>query len=93
MSTAGKSVIRGAEDALAFLRGDKGRARVRVVMVPERVDVRAMRRKLGMSQAKFAASFGINLRTLQEWEHGRAIPEGPVRARMTIIDREPKAVR
>ena len=72
MSKAGQSVIRGADDALAFLSGDRSRGRIRYVEVPDRVDVSTTRRKLRMSQAKFAASFGLSLRTVQEWEQGRA---------------------
>jgi len=93
MTKVGRSVIRGAEDALAFLRGDHSRGRIRYVEVPERVDVCATRRKFGMSQTKFAASFGLSLRTVQEWEQGRARPEGPARVLLTIIAREPAAVR
>ena len=90
MSKAGQSVIRGADDALAFLSGDRSRGRIRYVEVPV---TRSMRRKLRMSQAKFAASFGLSLRTVQEWEQGRARPEGPARVLLTLIEREPQLVR
>lgn len=60
--------------------------------VPESVDVRAVRRKTGMSQNAFAARFGINRRTLQDWEQGRYQPDAMARALLTIIDREPAAV-
>jgi putative transcriptional regulator len=93
MSKASKSILRGAHDALAFLRGDTAKGRTTVVMVPARIDARAIRRKLGMSQAEFAANFLLNVRTLQDWEQGRAQPEGPARVLLTIIDREPRAVK
>jgi putative transcriptional regulator len=57
------------------------------------VNSAAIRRKLGLSQSKFAATFGISLRTVQEWEQGRAEPQGPARALLTLIDREPEAAR
>jgi putative transcriptional regulator len=45
-----------------------------------------------MSQAKFARAFALNPRTLQEWEQGKAAPDGAVRACLTVIDRNPAAV-
>ena len=46
-----------------------------------------------MSQGKFAAYFGVKVRTIQEWEQGRVVPSGAARAFLTVIDREPEAVR
>ena len=36
--------------------------------------------------------YGFSRRTLQEWEQGRAQPESAVRAYLTVIDRNPRAV-
>jgi putative transcriptional regulator len=33
-----------------------------------------------------------SLRTLQKWENGERQPEGPARAYLTVIDRNPAAV-
>jgi putative transcriptional regulator len=63
------------------------------VHVPPEIDVRAIRRKLGMSQAVFASSFGFALVAVQNWEQGRRRPEGAARAFLKVIDREPEAVR
>ena len=46
-----------------------------------------------MSQSQFAAYFGVSVRTVQEWEQGRVVPSGAARAFLTVIDREPEAVR
>lgn len=56
-------------------------------------DVKAIREKTGLSQAAFAAAFCLNRRTLQDWEQGKAAPDVAVRAYLTVIDRNPKAVR
>lgn len=55
--------------------------------------VRAIRERMGMSQATFARLFGISVDTLQNWEQGRRQPEGPARMLLRVIDREPEAVR
>ena len=65
---------------------------VRIVDVPEPVDVRALRSKLGLSQSEFASQYGISRRTLQEWEQGRTSPDSAVRAYLTVIERNPRAV-
>ena len=59
----------------------------------EPVDVKAIRRKTGMSQQKFARIFSLNLAALRDWEQQRRMPRGPARALMQIIDREPEAAR
>jgi putative transcriptional regulator len=46
-----------------------------------------------MSQSEFASMFGFSKRTLEHWEHGRRVPTGPARAFLTVIAREPEAVR
>ena len=61
--------------------------------VPERIDVKAIRAKLGMSQAQVAASFGFGLDAVQNREQGRRRPEGAAHAFLKVIEREPEAVR
>jgi putative transcriptional regulator len=82
----------GLEDAIAIGRGEADPATYRV-HVPAEVDVKAIRQKLGMSQAEFARSFGFTLDAVQNWEQGRRRPEGAARAFLKVIEREPDAVR
>ncbi len=90
MSKAGDSILRGAHEALAYARGeDKGF----VAHVPDRIDVKAIRRKVGLSQAKFAARFGFALDAIRNWEQGRRQPDQAARAFLTVIDREPEVVQ
>ena len=62
------------------------------VHVPDRVDVRAIRSKLGLTQEAFAGRFGFSVNTLRHWEQGKRQPEGPTRAYLLVIDRAPNAV-
>jgi putative transcriptional regulator len=55
-------------------------------------DVRALRERLGLSQEAFAERFQISLRTVQEWEQRRRVPEGPARTLLRVIERDPAAV-
>lgn len=55
-------------------------------------NVRAIRRKSGLSQSQFAALIGVNLRTLQNWEQDRTRLTGPARALLRIVEKNPKAM-
>ena len=85
-------IMEGLEDAQAYAEGDGARGKAHEVALPS-VDVRAARRKLGLSQAKFAAAFKISPSTLRKWEQGTRQPHGPARVLLTVIDREPEAVK
>ena len=61
--------------------------------VPERVDVRATRKALGLSQEAFAARFGFTVHAVREWEQGRRQPERSARVLLKVIQKEPEAVR
>jgi putative transcriptional regulator len=86
------AIMAGIEDAVAYAKGDKRRSKAHVIKVPQ-VNVRAARRRLGMSQDRFAQSFGVSAATIRNWEQGRRRPEGPARVLLAVIDREPEAVK
>ncbi len=54
--------------------------------------LRGLRKRLGLSQTGFAERFHINLRTLQDWEQGRRVPDQVARVYLRIIERNPDAV-
>jgi putative transcriptional regulator len=88
----GREIIAGLKEGSAFLRGETALP-VRLVSVPDPVDVRAIRERLALSQADFAKTYGFNARTVQQWEQGRSQPDSAVRAYLTVIDRNPQAVK
>ncbi len=89
MSTAGQSILRGARQALAYAKGEREGF---VAHVPDVLDVKAIRSRLGLTQADFAARFGFDVRAVENWEQGRRQPERPARAFLRVIEREPEAV-
>ena len=91
MNEAFDSIRRGLEEAVAHARGE-GAGRVREIEVPE-ADVRAIRRRTGLSQAAFAASIGVKKATLINWEQGRRRPEGPARVLLALIAKDPQIVQ
>jgi len=61
-------------------------------MAPE-IDVSAIRRATGLSQAEFARTYEFSVRTVQEWERGAKTPSGPARTLLRAIKGDPEAVR
>jgi putative transcriptional regulator len=55
--------------------------------------VKIIRRALGISQEDFAARYRIPIGTLRDWEQGRVAPDQAARAYLTVIARNPEAVR
>jgi putative transcriptional regulator len=55
--------------------------------------VRIIRRALGISQEDFAARYHIPIGTLRDWEQGRVAPDQAAKAYLTVIARNPEAVR
>jgi putative transcriptional regulator len=87
--TAGQRIIASAKEALTFAQGDDNGC---VVHASKAMDAVRIRKKIKMSQSQFAKYFGVSVRTVQEWEQGRAVPSGAARVFLTVIDREPEAV-
>ena len=86
------SIRRGLAEALAYAEGTADESHYKV-HIPAKLDVKAIRSRLKMTQQQFAARFGFNINTLRHWEQGRRRPEGPTRAYLLVIDRDPKAVQ
>ncbi len=78
----GKEILEGLRE---LKRGQIGR----VVNVPP---VREIRRKVGLSQSRFAVLLGVSVRTLQDWEQGRRAPSGAARTLLLIAHRNPAAL-
>jgi putative transcriptional regulator len=79
---------RTATDDLDF-DAEIGRGRMRVLRP---LDVAAIRARTGLSQDRFAKAFLISPHTLRNWEQGRRVPDGPARALLQAIARDPRAV-
>ena len=90
MSKFGKDLIGAMSEALAYASGGSTGTRQTRVEVP---DVRAIRRKLHMSQHEFADAYRIPLATLKNWEQGRRAPDAPAAAYLQAIARKPQIIR
>ena len=60
--------------------------------LPSAIDVAAIRKKTGLSQAAFALRIGVPVGTIRNWEQGRRTPQGPARILLALLDRNPRIV-
>jgi putative transcriptional regulator len=86
MSTAGvERAARADPDAQPLTEGDLARMK----RTPQ---AKIIRRALELTQEEFAARYHIPIGTLRDWEQGRAEPDQPTKAYLTIIARDPDHV-
>ena len=81
----------GLDGARGYLDGRADKRRYRV-HVPEIIDVKKIRARLGLSQQAFAATYGFALSAVRDWEQGRRRPERSARILLKIVQKEPAAV-
>jgi putative transcriptional regulator len=89
MATVFNDLMNGLNEVEAFLAGETSGYKVNL---PAEVDVKSIRKRLKMTQARFSDTFGFSLDAVKHWEGGRRTPESSARAFLTVIDRNPAAV-
>ena len=83
-------IVEGLNEAIAFARGDDVPG-LRV-HIPAEINVKAIRERLGMTQAQFAERHGFSAARVRDWEQGRRMPDTGVRAFLKVIAAEPEMV-
>lgn len=86
-----EDIMQGLEEAIAYTRGHKSAVALFVNVAVKPADIKAARKKTGMSRETFARAFGLSPATLRKWENGERQPTGAARVLLTIISREPEA--
>lgn len=83
-------IMGGLKTALAYAEGSPPEGTR--VHVPETLDVAAIRDRTGLAQPAFAATIGVSLGTLRNWEQKRRNPEGPARVLLAMVEKRPQIV-
>ncbi|SRR5260221_11874890 len=86
----GAELIEAMSEALDHAKGKHTDSKVHKFTAD---DVRLIRAGLKMSQAEFAHTFHLELKTLQKWESGERRPTGPAAAFLRVIRHAPKTVK
>ncbi len=90
MTKAGNRLIGAAREANAIAKGELAPASI---FVPADVNVKKIRRTIGLSQEGFAAEFCFSVTQVRDWEQGRSRPLDAARAYLMMIEVAPDAVR
>ena len=89
MSRFERELLESIQEARAIARNELEPAGV---FHPEPFDVAAIRKRLKLSQGRFAARFGLSVATLRDWEQGRSQPDRYARSLLKVIDHAPETV-
>jgi putative transcriptional regulator len=84
-------IVSGLDEAIRYAKGTARKKAFRV-HIPEKIDVRGIRKSLKMSQEVFASHFGFSAARVKDWEQGRSSPDTAVRAYLRVIEEKPKVV-
>jgi len=84
-----QELLDSIDEARAIRAGRRKPSRV-ITFSP--VKVKAIRKRLHVSQTQFANLIGVSAATLRNWEQGRTYPEGAARALLRIAARRPDAI-
>lgn len=86
MGNAFEKIAAGLADAIAYAEGDKSKGQIAAGP-----DVKAIRAKTKLSQARFAEKLRLPVATVRDWEQQRRSPDAPARALLAIVEVDPKA--
>ena len=88
-----KGIVQGLEEAIAYNEG-KVKARTNTISISpvpdfEAKEIKNIRNELGMTQVLFAGFMGVSTKTVEAWESGRNMPDGPARRILSMLEVDP----
>ena len=91
MSDLFDSVMKSFDETIEAVKS--GRLKETVFIQPvkqyDAKSVRDLRMKLEMTQTAFAGVFGVSKKTVEAWESGRNVPNGPSSRMMDLLSEDP----
>lgn len=91
-----QALLGAIDDVQAYREGRRHDLRTTILpMVPESMDaaaIRALRERIGASQAVFAMALNVSTKTVQAWESGARSPDGGNLKLLRVGEAHPEAV-
>ena len=86
-------IMQGLEEAIKYNKGQI-RARTKTMSIEpvpdfEAAEIKNIRNELGMTQVLFAGFMGVSTKTVEAWEAGRNMPNGPARRILAMLKTDP----
>ncbi len=93
-----EALKQGLNEAIAYAEGDtkKGTMReLKFVPLPElsRTEIKHIREKTNLSAAAFANVLGVSVKTVEAWEAGSSVPNGPSKRLLGMFQEKPEFAR
>ena len=84
------SVIKGLNEAIDLEKGKTNGSRRRIIKIlplPKYtgVQVKEIRNRLDLTQSVFAELMGVSAKTVEAWEAGKNIPNGPAQRMLDLL--------
>ncbi len=88
-----EGIMQGLNEAIAHNEG-KIKARTKTMSIEpvpefEATEIKSIRNELGMTQVLFAGFMGVSTKTVEAWEAGRNMPDGPARRILAMLKVDP----
>ena len=83
----GQEILEGIKEIKRF---KKGELKLVARTLNEPSPAKTIRKRLKISQSAFASLMGVSPRTIQDWEQGRRMPQGPAKSLLRIAEQHPE---
>lgn len=104
MTSTFEKIKAGLEDAIAYEKGDKSRARVetrespssskkRRFQIPKLIEIKEFRKKYNLTQKRFAEFLCVSTDTVSKWEQKRTEPSLIVLRLLGLIQKHPEIIQ
>ena len=80
------SIIQGLEDAIAYKKGDKTKARSVYVYLYTPEEIVKIRKKYSLTQKGLGEVLDVSTRTVEAWETSINVPSGPANKLLHLLD-------
>lgn len=87
------SIIKGLDEAVKYEKGEFENVRVDRVRIAslqrfQGQQIKVLREKRKMTQQLFASALGVSKKTVEAWEAGRNVPEGPAQRMLELMEKD-----
>lgn len=88
------SITKGLKEAIEYENGAiqarTSKISVKPLMNFDKTEIKKIRNNAKMTQGVFAKFLGVSTKTVEAWEAGRNIPNGPARRILSMLKQDPK---
>lgn len=98
MSEFFESIKKGLNEAIDYEDGKpisvrRNKITVESIHKYDPSDIKSVRRSFRLSQLNFSRLLGVSPKTVEAWESGRNVPQGPALRMIDLMKKEPSVMR